>query len=296
MKISWNETRAFKTMYLLIVLMLFACVYGEEQIKEVKPKKLEEVIPSPVKKLFGWPAQSTLRSLDRIDASAAEVIFPKKQCLSWLRKVISPLWLPTEDVEFVFIRDEFDKRDTVRTSWQRNGYDIQISQTASIFCIKLSPLDKKNLGADNPKKINNAKQLCLQIFNTTGRRWSYDDNGWPIKVPIQNLSKKIVSYSFDAEFILYLKDDASVKGRSKNEFEAKVKRPTDKTECKRQTDPDNPDWENTAYAYDYWFRRVNWWNDGKNVGFYFLKVEEGAWLPSYYGNIDKTFFKVRETR
>ena len=268
---------------------------ASEHVNEVEPTKLEEVIPLPVQKLFNWPAQSVLRGSNRIDSSAAEVVYPKKQCLSWLRKVISPSWLPTEEIEFIFIRDEFDGRDVARISWQRNGYSIQVSQTASIFTIKMLPITNSSLGADKLQKTNKAQQICLNIFKETGVRWSEDKQGVGIKVAIQDLSQKIASYSFQPELSLHLKDDGSVCGRPKDIFEAKIQQPqpNDETEIKEQRDPNNPNWENTAYAYKYWFRMVNWWNDGNSVGFYFLKVEEGAWLPSYAGNIDKNFFRVR---
>lgn len=295
MKTNKNINIFIAIIVLLVGTMLIANAQGQQMSHRKKPKKLDEAIPSPVKELFDWPTQSMLRDLKQIDGGAAEVIFPNRECLIWLKKVLSPLWLPKGDVEFIYIQGEFDSRDTVRASWQRNGFDIQVSQTRTIITIKLSPIDKKSLGVDKLKKINNAKQLCFQIFNKIGRRKSYDDNGWHVFVPVRNLPKKIVSFSFDPELVLYLDNDASVKGRAKHVREAKVKRPANKTEQKVQTDPNNIDWGDTSYAYDYWFRNINWWNDGKSVGFYFLKMESGSWTPSYDANVDKNFFRVSKS-
>ncbi len=74
--------------------------------------------------------------------------------------------------------------------------------------------------------------------------------------------------------------------------EAGVRRPQNDEEAAREISASNPHWDESEFSFRYWFRMVNWWNDGKNVGFYFLKVEEGAWLPSYCGDIDRGFFKV----
>jgi hypothetical protein len=56
------------------------------------------------------------------------------------------------------------------------------------------------------------------------------------------------------------------------------------------------DWYATPESWMYWFRKVNWWNDGKSAGFFFFKVEAGPWIPSYAGEFDRNWFRVRKPK
>lgn len=274
-------------------LVILGLVEGHEEANEVEPTRLSDIVPLPVQELFAWPTESKLTGSSRVDDSAAEVMVARTQCNVWLRKVISPPWLPTGDTEFIFIRDEFDDRDVVRTCWQRNGYSLQVSQTGFIFAMKLSPVDQNSLGADKLQRIDKAKDLCLEVFRDSGTRLSDGERGTLIRVPIHGLAQKIAMYSFQSELCLELKGDGSVWGRPKNVFEANVRPTADAMELKQQSDPNNPDWEDTFSAYQYWFRMVHWWNDGNSVGFYFLKAEEDVTPRSYENTSDKNFFRVR---
>lgn len=268
------------------------CYSQEHEVitHKTEPTKLIQCIHQPAYRLFQWPDRSVLEGPKIVNSDSNEVARPKMQCLRWLKKVIAPSWLPPEDIKMFFIRSEFDERDVVRMAWQRNDYNIQVSQTGSIFTIKLTPIGNKNSGLNDSQKIEKTKQLCLKVFTDKGKRWDNEGN----EVPVNDLSKKIVSYSFDTELIRHLKDDKSMFGRPKTKHEAGVKSPQDDIEAIREKDPNNPNWDKTASSYRYWFRMVNWWNDGTSIGFYFLKVEEGSWIPSYWGNIDKQFFKIKD--
>jgi hypothetical protein len=260
---------------------------GEIITHKVAPTKLIETIPAPAYWLFQWPEPSVLNGPNRVDSNDNKVVWAKKQCTEWLNKVIAKQLLPDKNPEFIFIRDEFEGRDVVRATWEHNDYRIEVSQAASIFAIKISPLGNRTTGTDYAEKIENAKHVCLEIFNETGYRWSADGE----KVPVKGLKQKIASYSFRQELVKYLQDNRAVWGRPQTEHEAGVSHTRDDAETRRQMDPNNPDWDYSSMSYNYWFRMVNWWNDGKSIGFYFLKVEEGSWLPSYDANFDRSFFK-----
>mgnify|MGYP001600582603 CR=1 FL=1 len=274
--------------------VLASLIQAQESVnseRKVEPAKLIEILPAPVYRLIRWPDSSVLNGPNRVNADAAEVTWPKEQCSEWLHKVVGTSWLPPQVVEFIFIRDEFDDHDTARIAWEGNGYVIQVSQTASVFVMKFTPLEKGNTGADFQEKMKNARLLCARVFAEKGFRWG---PGVAAKVPIKGLSEKIASYSFRPELVRYLKDDEAVCGRPQTMKEAGVEPPQNDVEALRQRDPNNPNWDKTASSYNYWFRMVNWWNDGKSIGFYFLKVEEGSWVPSYHANFDKNFFRIRE--
>ncbi|MBW7989881.1 MAG: hypothetical protein FVQ84_07685 [Planctomycetes bacterium] len=261
---------------------------NEVIVHKTKPTRLVQCIHDPAYQLFQWPDQSVLDGPNRVDSDDVQVAWPKKQCFRWIQKVLNPSWLPPKDTKLIFIRREFDGRDVVRIAWERNGYNIQVSQTASIFTMKLSPVRNERTGISASQKFEKARQLCLQVFPEKGERWDHEGN----KVLVNNLSMKITSnYSFRPDLFRHLKGDEAVHGRPQTMKEAGVKSPQNDADAIREKDPNNPNWDTTASSYRYWFRMINWWNDGKSVGFYFLKVEEGAWIPSYWGNIDKNFFK-----
>jgi hypothetical protein len=277
--------------FTIVTFVLSSLIQAQENVNtdhKIEPTKLIESVPAPVYWLLQWPDSSVLKGPNRVSHAAVEVTWPEKQCSGWLQKVLATGWLPSPGAEMIFIRDEFDGRDTVRIAWERNGYIIQVSQTASVFAMKLTPLGNRNTGADSREKTQNAKLLCAQVFAKEGYRWG---SGAGTKVQIKGLSEKIASYSFRPELVRHLKDDKAVCGRPQTMNEAGVKQPQNDVEALRERDPNNPNWDKTASSYSYWFRMVNWWNDGKSIGFYFLKVEEGAWIPSYCGDIDKNFFK-----
>ncbi len=290
------KTNQKKTFWVLSIITLALTPLtngqtGEIITHKVAPTKLIETIPAPAYWLFQWPAPSVLNGPNHVDSNDNKVVWAKKQCTEWLNKVIAKQLLPDKDPEFIFIRDEFEGRDVVRATWEHNDYRIEVSQTASIFAIKISPLGNRTTGMDLAEKIENAKRLCLEIFNKTGYRWSADGD----KVQVKDLNQKIATYSFRTELVKCLENDQSVWGRPQTAHEASVSHPKDDAETRRQMDPNNPDWDYSSMSYNYWFRMVNWWNDGKSIGFYFLKVEEAHRSPVIVAISTKTFSRSRQT-
>ena len=56
--------------------------------------------------------------------------------------------------------------------------------------------------------------------------------------------------------------------------------------CKRLNVNDKED----KFNFHYWWRRVNWWTNGKSIGIYTLKTEGGAWHPNYESKLDEKWF------
>ncbi len=275
-----------------LVLSITPLIWGAQEHKpesvKIGPASLAECIPVPVSRLLEWPGSSVLAGPNLVDQNSVEATWPKEQCSDWLQKVVAPDWLPPASAKPVLIRAEFEGRDTVRMAWERNGYSIQVSQTASIFAMKLTPTERKDMGTDFSGKTQNARSLCVQVFAKKGFRWGVSPGS---RVPIDDLSQKIAAYSFQPGLTRDLPNAHAACGRPQTIHEAGATRPQNETEALRERDPGNQEWDKTAVAFRYWFRMISWYNDGKSVGFYFLKVEEGAWEPSYNPNIDKGFFK-----
>lgn len=281
----------------LIVCAFFVCTIllamttaFSKQHESRPPSKLTEMLPSPVQKLFSWPDTATLEGPKRVPADAKEIKFPRKQTQNWLQKVMAESWLPEGDVPTVFLQNEFDGRDVVRMCWKHEDWDIQVSQTASIFTIKLIPSNGSGTGTSPEARVRKAQKMCLKIFAKEGRRWGRQGD----IISVKNLNKKIAQYIFKSgkqfDFV------ESIGGRGKTMEEAGVRPPKSTEQTIHQRRADNPDWDKTAHAWQYWFRMVAWWNDGEAIGFYFLKKEGGAWMPNYEGNIDRDWFKLSRDR
>lgn len=256
------------------------------------PTYLNEIIPSPAYKLFQWPDDSILNGPGHIDIDATEVKAAQAQAFDWIKKVLSEDWLPPVDTQPVCIRSEFDGRDVIRVKYEVKGYEIQVSQTATIFTIKLSHLDKRALGGDLNGKINAAKDMCSEVFNRTGKRWT----GQGKEIVIPELNTKIAAYSFVQDTIVSVPGDMAGWGRPQTMSESGKSSPHSEAESEEANDPKNPDWEDAAISWSYWFRNVSWWNDGHSIGFYFLKIEAGPWVPSYesHSTPDKHWFRPLE--
>jgi hypothetical protein len=150
---------------------------------------------------------------------------------------------------------------------------------------------------DSPTRLGAARDLALQVFRETGRRWSTDDTGAGVAVPVPDLPQRIVSYSFAPATARALKDDGSVVGRPTTMREEGVQMARTAKEEENERKASDANWERSSLSWRYWVCQVHWWNDGKSVTIYFLKVEEGAWLPSFGDkNIDRNFFKIPGSR
>jgi hypothetical protein len=251
------------------------------------PTRIEAVLPAPVLMLFHSPDAAGKSGGQIVDPSAREVASPKKRAWEWIYKVVDTSWRPSTNTEMAFLRKEFLDRDVVRIMWDRNGYHIEVAQTASIFTMKLVPQGAANMGSESESRLEFARQLCRQVFNREGRLWGQDAQGAGRAVAISGLSEKIVEYSFDITKMKQLSADKVVIGVAKSMKDEGVDSPAPREEPSGVVALN----EKSKEAWHYWFRNVNWWNDGQAVGFYFLKVDgPGAWVPSFVGEIDKNWF------
>lgn len=244
------------------------------------PKPGDAEVPAAIGKfwraMFQWPSVESIR----------EKSIPHSEFYSkyWLRKVIAPSWLPPEDVKPIFMKAEVDGRDVARLRWAKHGYDIQVSQTLSIFAIKLTPQDARGTGKDDREKLRCARELCLRLFYPTGTHW--DGQGRPIS--IEKLPDKIAWYSFTENTLERRKGDKGLLlGRPRTMAEEGVTRPLGL----RDNNPYDPNWCQTPFAWLFWFRNVHWWNDGYSVGIYFFK-EQGGPTDIRDGRLDRRWFET----
>jgi hypothetical protein len=237
----------------------------------------------PLRGLFEWPSPSLVREKG-LSGDSLQVRSAKFVSDAWLRRAMNKSWLPPDGPKPLFLKQEVDDRDVVRSRWTKNGYHIQVAQTGTIFTIKVTPEDGADTGKDDNAKLEVARGLCLRVFADKGIH--YGRQG--VRLPINSLPQKIAAYSFSKQTTRRLQgDDDVLVGRPKTMEEEGITRP-----MTIRDDPSNPNWCNIPFAWEYWFRQVYWWNDGISVGFYLFKNEGGPQHAEEIGaTADKGWFE-----
>ena len=256
--------------------------------KDKSPATIDAAVPASVLMLSQWPDVTSLSEKKRLSPASSVVIAPRKRAWDWILKVIDETWLPAANTEMMFIQKEFCDRDVARIAWNHNNYHIELSQTASIFLIKLEPRGTNNMGSDGNQRFEVARQLARQLFKREGRMLAQDTHGSFQAVVISKLNEKIEEYSFNIANMKQLPEDNVVIGHARTMRDEGI---DTSASCEGGAARGVPPNENSREAWHYWFRNVNWWNDGYAVIFYFLKVDgPGTWIPSWVGEIDINWF------
>lgn len=288
MKSTEGKCKMKNLTIICMILFLGHRVFGGDAMsKDNTPATIEAALSAPVLSLFHWPDAAVLNGEKAIAPGASIIAAPGKQSWEWINRVIGASWLPSTNAHMHFIGKEFDGRDVTRIEWIHGDYRVEVSQTASIFTMKLIPQRGANMGRDSGQRFEAARQVCRQIFNREGRMWSQDAQGAGRPVVVPDLNEKIGEFSFDAARMKQLPTDKIVVGKARSMKDEGIDSTTPREGPLSVVAPN----ERSPDAWHYWFRNVNWWNDGQAVGFYFLKVDgPGAWAPSFVGEIDKNWF------
>ncbi len=178
--------------------------------------------------------------------------------------------------------------DTARVRYDHDGYHVEISQTRTVFAIKITPIDGGGTGRDKESRFEYAKQLCAKIFSSNGKMDAYDKkSGMGIPTPIPDFKAKIVSFTFNSARTKELALDKAVVGNPRTMADDGI----DGSRTLERGEYNIDNMLNTWNAWQYWFRQIHWWNDGKAVGFYFIKISgPGGWIPSFEAKIDQDWF------
>jgi hypothetical protein len=289
-----------------IIIIVLVCLMNTKMNAQVKQNpqmalkqnavSLNDSIPSRVTYLFKWPDETILSGPNRVSEKTSPLVASvKENCIEWIKRIVNPDWLPKEENyikdRLIMIKNETDQLDVCRISWAFNDYNIQVSQTFSIMTIKLTPVKNSTVGETFDERISFVKALCRQIFNDTAFRWgTYDPNrGGVNKVPVKNISSKILDYSFRNNLTHRFPD--GVVGEAVDKDTEGIKSPRNGIETNAENKPDNSNWDKTASSWGYWWRHVCWMNDGKSIGFFLLKEENGAVKIDYNTTIDNSWFE-----
>jgi len=269
---------------------------GPEQKKtRLDSTDIAQALPSHVLMMFRWPDAATMNGEKRVDPGAIIVAYPKKRSYEWIHAVLDAPWLPPATAEMVFLRREFADLDVTRIQWDRSDYHVEVSQTATILAIKLTPLGDRDTGRDRDGRYDHARRLCLEIFKNEVRMWVTEPGRFGETVVVPDLKRKIASYSFDVKNVRELPADKVVVGFAKTLKDEGIEGGSGR--LKEEGVPAFAEMTGTEHAWAYWFRDIHWWNDGKAVGFYILKVEgQGSWMANWGASAGVNWFDVSRDR
>jgi hypothetical protein len=241
-------------------------------------------VPAIVDRLFEWPPDGVLNGNMRLSSNAPGISWPRTQCSEWVQEVLDASWRPPAEAEVYFLKGEFPGHDVVRLAWNSHGYRIEVSQTASVFAIKLVPEDHRPLGRAVAERIRAAKDLSVQIFNKTG---AYNDSRRQgERGTLTNLTALIQSSSFPEDGRVCSSEDGTLYFDPPRSREAEI----------AGSGVLSSPWEMTEESYEYWFRYIYWWSSGDQIGFYLPKTKGyGPRLvlgrgPAFFDEYDKDFF------
>ncbi len=298
--------KIIKILVIVVVACLGQTIALAQPVLRPSAKSLAEAVPEKVAHLIKyWPDSTVIGGPNDVSRDKSrDVRLARKMSAIWIRKILSPDWLPREQTplgaNLIMIRNEFGDFDVSHVQWATNGYVIKVSQTAGIFAVKLTPLDNNSVPETPEEKREFAKALGAQIFNNTGMRYgirySLNKEGKRIKkrlkVPVKDLAAKICDYSFRAELTREY-PDGIVGLAARKEDEGITGNSPDRDVVEQENLEDNPNWHKLRYSWGYWWRHVCWWHDGKSIGFFTLKTEAGSWAADYSDNFGTGWFKGR---
>ncbi len=224
------------------------------------------------------------------EADAPEVAFAKQMSYRWISKVIDSSWRPNAKAQTRYLVDAFNGIDVVVVSWEVDGRTLRVGQTSSLFAFEIEqPSDNTGTG-DHEGRIMQAKEVCTNVFNSVGKRWT--SQGDPVE--IVGLSAMICSNLFDDGIVYTEKvlSDGYLLGRGKYAAEAHTLEMTRYDDIRNVLDDANNKWLRSDHAWQYWFRNIFWWTDGRRVGFYFLKDEGGPTFGTWSITRDRNWFRI----
>ena len=272
---------------LMAVLLEFSCASGSE-VGETSGSL--DSAPLIVKRLSSLDYANVVHGVRlqfgiSTNPEALKLIRPKVQSEDWIKRVLDSAWAPPKNTTMLFLPGQSEGPDIVCVGWRVGSYHLETSQTATVFVLKIAADEMGSFGTNSAQKADKVRELCGKMFSRTGAH--YDDQG--NKLTISELASQIADWSVSKGVtktqgeVIYHSPGSSSKG----------------TGLQPNTGSrTGANWTDSQDALEYWFRHVYWWNNGKEVVFYFPKLTgKGSVfsvgpmsLPSFESSWDKTYF------
>ena len=251
-------------------------VRPNETAETPKEKRMiMENLPGQVGMLFKWPDLKTIPS-DKLVTGIENkyTLRAKRSTIRWIYKVIDPKWLPESkkqlEERLTMIKDVHNSIDATYVEWEKNQYRFRITQSKTVLTIIVTPTTDANAvsGHTLQEKIASASAICTQIVRNIPKVEVTTEDKEVINIVPQGTTSVLLAKTFNQGMVKQC-DDGIVGQRARVDW---------KDELDRR-------------SHEYWWGRMGWWTDGRKLGLYTLKIENGAWEASYSPGVDYRWFE-----
>jgi hypothetical protein len=244
------------------VVLLFVCLvylvpasYGQPNhiLSHKKIKNLNDVLPSVVQKLNYWPTVEAYKKKQIYNERTLGVKVPLKNSKIWTKDILSSTWQPPYKTKKLIIHNEAGCYDTIRKKWKNEGFEVQLTQTYTLFMLKLVKLNGESFGSSKGERLTNISKLASLIFASSYFIRNNQGNKVPLTISQllnKNFSSKDIKYIDNGNIIYHIAktvEFTSLKGQNYGMVRSLP-----------------------------WYEMINWFNKKNMVCFYFLKSEGGA--------------------
>jgi len=260
------------TFTIMLVVMLFplGCLSEEHPSKDdIKTRGPDGYLPLKVRLLVPVLTETFQRGKTNVAESGDHYIRrAKEQAVQWILKTIRKHQLPPDPNvlrrNIVLLQNAIGPNDVAVCRWEKDTRVLTVVQTGTVILVEVRPTSEA-VGAETTKEDRAllARNTALRVLN--GQVEVEERGPTTSKMTKRVITPEMLATSFDhADIQEY---QGGIHGRCAgppNDFDL---------------------------DYNFWWRRISWWTDGRVVGLYTLKTERGPWVPSYDSALDATWFE-----
>jgi len=196
----------------------------------------------------------------------------RESSVGWVKEVLSSDWLPDDNVingNMTMIENQFGAVDATHVAWRTLGFTVRVSQTATVVAVTVAPPSPLAEGASADGKKEAVRKLCSNLLRNLPAPRGVNPGGARLKglAPRGTLAALL-----DASFTRGAVKECS------DGIVGLAAAPADES-------PDK------VTASSFWWGTLDWWTDGKVVGFVALKLKGSRWIADHAAEADANWFE-----
>ncbi len=259
-----------ETIIAIVALLPIGCLSQERTSEDrIEPSRLQDRLPPKVSLLVPTLNEAFQKGKTNVaDSDDRDIRRARELAVRWIFKTIRKDQLPADPNvlrrNMVLLQNAIGPNDVAVCRWEKDARVLTVVQTRTVILIEVRPKSEA-VRAETTREARAllARNTTLSVLN--GQVDIEERGPTTSKVVKRVITPEMLATSFDhADIQEY---QGGVHGR-----------------CVGPLDDRDLD-------YNYWWRRISWWTDGRVVGLYTLKTERGPWVPSYDSALDATWFE-----
>ncbi len=232
------------------------------------PAQVKDYLPAKVNFLKELATSAPGPDRARVtDPNSKETRRARGGAIGWIVRIIQRDWLPPDPnilhKQVVMIQNAFGPNDVTYSQWEAHGHILQVAQTATVMLIRVRPsssdaapqLTKETRVALARDTVTHLIRSQVDVIETTSRDRRKVEKA---------IMPDVLAASFEHADIQSCADGVHGKGTPQILG---------------------------VRGLLYWWRCINWWTDGNEVGLYFLKAQGPPSVPRYNAGLDATWFE-----